>query len=459
MKRRVKIYKFEIHGPRSLIVFKMACGSKVNTVDFGTYPYGQEDLCVEFKESSPHGRLRKLGLGESDCKDLFRMTQTSSLSIDEKKEKWSSIIGKMYSPDSIADELQMYIPRYLSVFFNLISSNFPTLSPDFKLVLGVDDFGKVVGFPIDERVLYESHFLPQLINSILESFFDANPFLKSQVSSKKIKDCIDISFKKVKNIPLYPKDDSRNTSVASGDGVFERELRKEEMWKKNRKNFLKKKIRFDILTNFYKRPMNTCMKCPNFLQQYKDWCIELSFSVVDPRIEESLENTIANVIPHLRKIENTPQLQRENLPDFFAPGEISANKNDISHPAYWITRFREEQVNNIISRFAPIKKNLVRPRPYMKWLFSRDYEFFYSQIDTDEDESTGIYICEITFCAFQIRQILTDLAKASPACVEGNDLEFTSSETIFWYFNKLGERVFRFRKMAEDGPYNDCVEE
>ena len=375
MKRRVKIYKFEIHGPRSLlIVFKMARDSKVNTVEFGTYPYGQEDLCTEFKESSPHGRLRKLGLGESDCKDLFRMTRSSSLSNDEKKEKWSSIIGKIYSPDSIADEIQMYIPRYLSVFFNLISSNFPTLPPDFKLVLGVDDFGKVVGFPMDERALYEPCFTTQLINSILKSFFDANPFLESRVSSGKIEDCIDISFKKVKNIPLYSEDNSQNTSgcILSGEGDFERELQREELWKKSRKIFLKKKIRFDILTNFYKRPMNTCMKCPNFLQQYKDWCIELSFSVVDPLIEESLENTISFLIPHLRKIENTPQLQREDLPDFFAPGEISTNKNDIYHPAYWITRFREEQVNNIISRFAPIKKNLVRPRPYMKWLFSRD---------------------------------------------------------------------------------------
>jgi hypothetical protein len=248
-----------------------------------------------------------------------------------------------------------------------------------------------------------------------------------------------------------------------GDNLFHRELGKLEKWKSQRDKLLRRKVKFELMTNFYKKPINACMNCPNFLHQFKEWMINYSFQVdlgVDlgvevrrenERVNRNLVRVIDEVIEYICRrekfiIDHPPG---DETP-VFEIGEISSNKNDISHLAYWVTRFREEKINETFNTFSTkLSTSQVRPRPFMKWFFSRSYEFFYSKMTSPyfhhgQEGGLDVRICEMVFKGKVIRELI----ESSDGGVE------KFAHTTFKYENDAGMMVSRIRRMGELGPYS-----
>ena len=388
------------------------------TINYGDYPYGVdgEQLTLEYKEYSLFPGVNAMDYTDNDCREL-KVAHDSQ----DEGELWTTFFNQVYSHHTLDDLISKFGSKYLSIYFNMCAERNVDPLDDFKLVIGLDDFGKAVGFPMK----YATHLSnDDIIDKIVLPFMTTNlDFIEEKgIVVDLIRECVEVNI-----IPIeFPRDVDEFV-----DFDFDSELAKLDLWKEKLVQNLRHKMTYELRTDFYKRSINSCLKCPNFISQFKSWLMDLA---THPYVQVDdfhiLENVIEFVSIHLTEIDHP----------IFGPGEIRENKGDKTHLAYWVTRFREEKMDEVYNtyftnptrEFGKGKPGWAKPRPYMKWLYSRPYDFFYRIMDDDVELS----VCEITFKFDKISQIVEE-------------------DSWFSYKNTLGQIHSRIRRMGSDGPYNE----
>lgn len=273
----------------------------------GSY-IGKETLNVEFKEL----RLNKLLSKSNEI-----LSETEAYKIVNDTDEFVELCEK-----SLYLYIKNYIPKYFTSFLNNESINVGTI------LIGVSDFGEVVGFPIDEKRLF---YVKMRAISILSNLLKQ---IEAQIDTCNIDllGLCKIHFLKINNKKYVPH---KNFELSDVIKCANKEL---DIYCSISKTYSDRRKLVTDQIMYYHLSINSLLTEKKFKK-------ELRCFIVDKGVTQLTELQLQNIINQIESVKS------------YEEGQIASEKKCVHKLAYWITKFREYMSRKLIGD---------RPRHHMQ---------------------------------------------------------------------------------------------
>lgn len=266
---------------------------------------GNETLKIEYKEFRFHKRL--IFLEESDIRDWII------------NKNWHSILKLAHI--TLEHYIKEYIPKYMATFANTTKIN------NGVFYIGVTDSGEITGIPFGHRdykysignMINEKIITKYIIKIIEQTLTNVSQEMKDSIVSQTVIQII-----------YLENDDYLIDDTTFEEYIEEYKCKKNEFDKLNDK-YNRDKRRWINEISRYKSAINIIInkedirkELIDYIMQYNNECL---FEVKHKMIERlKMKNDI-----------------------IFDEGEIYEQKNNVEHMSYWIVRFRDLKINQLIT--------------------------------------------------------------------------------------------------------------